>query len=229
MHAAVVATPPVGEDQRHLVLVGAEADPGALMSLATIDVAALLGQLLPRARDQRRRRRPVSAAKPTSTGRAAAAVAAQLGEQIRVRRQRQRQRLPAGERAPRQLAGDRRRRAKVGDGGGHDHDVGGGGAAAPSARPHLLGGLDVDRASRPRPASAARPGRRSSVTRAPRAAAAAAIAKPIFPDDRLPRKRTSSIGSRVGPAVDHDVPPREIARGARRPVARRPTGSPPAR
>jgi len=38
----------------------------------------------------------------------------------------------------------------------------------------------------------------TSVTEAPRAAAAAA-SQAIFPDERLPRKRTSSTGSCVGP------------------------------
>ena len=41
----------------------------------------------------------------------------------------------------------------------------------------------------------------TSRTRCPAAAAAAAIANPILPDERLLRYRTGSIGSRVGPAV----------------------------
>ena len=41
----------------------------------------------------------------------------------------------------------------------------------------------------------------TSVTSAPRRAASAASAKPIFPDERLPRKRTGSSASKVGPAV----------------------------
>ena len=40
-----------------------------------------------------------------------------------------------------------------------------------------------------------------SVTRAPASAAAAAIAKPWRPDERLAITRTGSIGSHVGPAV----------------------------
>src|SRR3954451_18618896 len=39
-----------------------------------------------------------------------------------------------------------------------------------------------------------------SVTSAPRRAASAARATPIRPDERLPRKRTASSGSRVPPA-----------------------------
>ncbi len=41
----------------------------------------------------------------------------------------------------------------------------------------------------------------TSVTWAPRRAACRASAKPILPDERLPMKRTLSIGSRVPPAV----------------------------
>ena len=39
------------------------------------------------------------------------------------------------------------------------------------------------------------------VTSAPRAAATSAKAAPCFPDERLPRNRTGSSGSRVPPAV----------------------------
>ncbi len=47
----------------------------------------------------------------------------------------------------------------------------------------------------------------TSVTSAPRAAASAAIAYPIFPEERLPMKRTGSIGSRVPPAVTSTFQP----------------------
>ena len=40
-----------------------------------------------------------------------------------------------------------------------------------------------------------------SVTSAPRRAASSASASPIRPEERLPTKRTESIGSRVPPAV----------------------------
>ena len=66
------------------------------------------------------------------------------------------------------------------------------------------------------------PGPATRVTSAPRAAAAAAIAAPIFPDERLPRKRTASTASRVPPAVtttwrpDMSLPP---------PAAQRPAGA----
>ena len=62
--------------------------------------------------------------------------------------------------------------------------------------------VDSTRTTSRRP-GAARP-RRSpaiSVTRAPRASAASAIATPIRPVERLPMKRTGSIASRVPPAV----------------------------
>ena len=49
--------------------------------------------------------------------------------------------------------------------------------------------------------SAGRRWRRSAVTSAPRRAAAAARAMPMRPLERLPMKRTGSIGSRVPPAV----------------------------
>ena len=63
------------------------------------------------------------------------------------------------------------------------------------------------------------PGPASNVTSAPRAAAAAASAAPIFPDDRLPRNRTSSTGSRVGPGRHDHAPARP--RSAGRQQARR--------
>ena len=45
------------------------------------------------------------------------------------------------------------------------------------------------------------------IVRAPRRAASAASAKPILPLERLPRKRTGSTGSWVGPAVTSTVRP----------------------
>ena len=70
------------------------------------------------------------------------------------------------------------------------------------------------------------PGRTScpamSVTRAPRARAASAIATPIRPVQRLPMKRTGSIGSAVPPGGDHDVPAVEVLRPGRNPRRRRP-------
>src|SRR6185436_19030117 len=47
----------------------------------------------------------------------------------------------------------------------------------------------------------------TSTTRAPRRAASAARENPILPLERLPRKRTGSTGSKVGPAVTTTVRP----------------------
>ena len=47
----------------------------------------------------------------------------------------------------------------------------------------------------------------TSTTSAPRATASAAIEAPCLPDERLPTKRTASIGSRVPPAVTSTVRP----------------------
>ena len=89
--------------------------------------------------------------------------------------------------------------AEVGGRGGHQQDVGGrelrGGGGG-----ELLGGLDVDAAH----AGAARAGRRwrRSGSPPPRGAPRrAARAMPMRPLERLPMKRTGSIGSRVPPAV----------------------------
>ncbi len=72
--------------------------------------------------------------------------------------------------------------------------------APPSARPISSAVSTSTREATPSGVGSAT-GPAISVTRAPRAAAAAAMANPIFPDERLPTKRTSSIGSCVGPAV----------------------------
>ncbi len=59
------------------------------------------------------------------------------------------------------------------------------------------------------------------VTAAPREAASSAMALPIFPEERLPTKRTGSIGSRVPPAVTSTrqparaPPPRAFSRAAK--------------
>ena len=55
----------------------------------------------------------------------------------------------------------------------------------------------------------------SSVTSAPRRRASAASATPMRPEERLPRKRTASSGSRVPPAADEDV---RAARASLRPA-----------
>jgi len=65
---------------------------------------------------------------------------------------------------------------------------------------HLLGSFDVDTGNIFGVPSATGP--LMSVTVAPRCAAAFAIAKPIFPEDLLPIKRTGSIGSLRRPGSD---------------------------
>ena len=55
----------------------------------------------------------------------------------------------------------------------------------------------------------------TSVTLAPRAAASSARAWPCLPDERLPMKRTGSIGSRVPPAVTSTRTPGEVGGGGR--------------
>ena len=76
------------------------------------------------------------------------------------------------------------------------------GAAWPSARSRSAALSNPTRVTRPRPgATAGVPGPARNVTSAPRATAAAASAAPILPDERFPMNRTSSMGSRVGPAV----------------------------
>ena len=52
----------------------------------------------------------------------------------------------------------------------------------------------------------------SRTTSAPRRRASSASATPIRPDERLPRKRTASIGSRVPPAVTSTRLPASVAR-----------------
>ena len=98
----------------------------------------------------------------------------------------------------RTLRRERLGRAIVGDGRGHDHDV------------RLAGRVRAPRARAPRRSASRRARRRaapatarfapSSVTCAPRRRASAASATPMRPDERLPTKRTASIGSRVPPA-----------------------------
>ena len=73
------------------------------------------------------------------------------------------------------------------------------GATALDRLVHLGRGLDPHHVDRRR--GAGRPTVVTSVTLAPRAAASAARAWPCLPEERLPTKRTGSMGSRVPPAV----------------------------
>ena len=95
----------------------------------------------------------------------------------------------------------------VGDGG--DEDRGVGGQRREHRFGHLLGGFDVDALDAGGVASATGPA--TSVTRAPASAAAAAIANPCRPDERLAITRTGSIGSCVGPGGDEDMLARQAS------------------
>ena len=88
-------------------------------------------------------------------------------------------------------------RPVVRHGRGHDHDVGVRAARAPRARGRRRSVSATS--STPAGAGTARLAARS-VTSAPRRRASAASATPIRPEERLPTKRTASIGSRVPPA-----------------------------
>ncbi len=122
--------------------------------------------------------------------------------------------------------------------------------SAPAARASTAASMSAAVSSRITSAPGG-PGPSAEVTRvtwAPRAAAASAMAWPCLPDDRLPMKRTGSMGSRVPPAVTrmrtparsrcdrepehrcgggHDLG--RVGQAARRPRHRRPGGRRPAR
>ena len=164
---------------------------------------------------------PVSAANPTRTGagrglpRASPVTSADdpadLGQDVRRRLQLERQALAAGQLRRRPGAVG----PEVGDGGGHDQRVERGPAVGSASVPRSGG-----RASRPstrhgRPCARPRQVARStvptmSVTRAPRSSAASAIATPILPVERLPMKRTGSIGSARAAGGHDDVPARQV-------------------
>ena len=98
-----------------------------------------------------------------------------------------------------QLAGEAARRAEVRDGGGHEQDVGSArtrAAHASCSSAAVSTSTYVTRASR-----GERDVRRDDRDVGAERAACSASAKPIRPDERLPTKRTASIGSRVPPAV----------------------------
>ena len=95
------------------------------------------------------------------------------------------------------LALERGRRPVIGDGGGHDHHVrvrAGERLALHVRRGRRVDDVDTRRRRHRRFAA-------SSVTSAPRRRASSARATPMRPDERLPTKRTASIGSRVPPAL----------------------------
>ena len=99
--------------------------------------------------------------------------------------------------ALRTLATDRFTRRVIRDGGCHQDDV----RIGPRERlPGEVPAVGVSTTSMPA-GGATDPFARRSVTSAPRRLASSARAIPIRPDERLPRKRTESSGSRVPPAV----------------------------
>ena len=172
------------------------------MSLTTIASRPFARELC--ARQLRPRRSPCSAAKPTSVW-PARRRAASAGEHVGGRLELERQAVAAGlldlALAARDAGGSRRRRR-------------------PSAARRRPG----TPARTPRCSSAAVTTSRraiagcvgsatlaaTSVTSAPRASAASASAKPMRPEELLPRKRTLSIGSRVPPAVTSTLTPRQL-------------------
>ena len=183
-------------------------EPGSATSLATSRSTPLRRSL-----SAARSSEPVSAANPTRTGRGRSgsrvaapsesrprAIRADLGQQVRGRLELEGQPVAAGE-----LGVGPAGRPEVGDRGGHDQRVEPGRAVAVVGRAQERGaqvGRRLDRGRSWRPAgSATSTFAAMSVTRAPRSSAASAIATPILPVERLPMKRTGSIGSRVPPAV----------------------------
>ena len=95
-------------------------------------------------------------------------------------------------------------RPVVGHGGGHHDHVRVGRARAPRAP---CPPPSASRRPRCRPAAGPRGSRRAASPRRRAARASSASATPIRPDERLPRKRTASSGSRVPPADDEDARP----------------------
>ena len=138
------------------------------------------------------RRRSVSAAKPTSTGRRPPSAARMTPRSARMSLVRVSV-SDSGAVALRHLLRGRGLRRVVGHRGRHDHDVRFGGA-----RHH--GFVHLGGASAPAPPAGRRArsplvGPATSVTSAPRRSASSASAKPIRPLERLPTKRTGSMSS----------------------------------
>ena len=95
----------------------------------------------------------------------------------------------------------------VGDGGSHQDDVGVASRASACVEHRLR--RSASRRPRRRAGGGTARFAASSVTSAPRFRASSARATPIRPDERLPRKRTASSGSRVPPALTSTRRPRE--------------------
>ena len=108
-------------------------------------------------------------------------------------------------------------RAEVGHGGGHDQGVEAGpppGSSARSSSAAPMAAAVSARITATASGSGTLTVAATRVTRAPRSRAASATAMPILPDERLPMKRTGSIGSAVPPAVTTTCrPARSASRG----------------
>ena len=198
-------------------------EPASATSLATSRSTPLRASL-----SAARSSEPVSAANPTRTGvgRSGAAgrraVAVEAAAIARPRRGCPASASSSSGRARRRASsfGRRRARPEVGDGGGHDEGV-------------EAGRVGIGRASRSSAARRSAVDSTRTTVRAPRSGSGTsmfagderhraprgrapprATATPIFPVERLPMKRTGSIGSRVPPAVTTTCRP---ARSASRP------------
>ncbi len=194
-------------DDRDLVVLALEADVGAGDVVDHDRVEPLASELVAPVRD---RVLPVLGGEADDRL-ARAPAGGQRRQHVGGRLERERQLVAVG---LLDLAGDGRGGTEVGDRGGHEQHVGAG-------ERRLAGRLQLGGRSRRR--RSGRGGRAGSatlaattVTSAPSAAAASASAKPMRPDERLPTKRTASIGSRVPPAVTRTRSPtrwREAAAG----------------
>ena len=182
--------------------------PGARDVVDDDGVEALALELVARVRDARRS--PCSAAKPTSSW-PGAALGGERGEHVLGALELERAASSARV-GLLDLVGARVGRAVVGDGGGHQQHVGGREALAAGGG-ELGGGADVDVLDAGRARQRRRWPRRPSpwrrAARPPRRAPS-----PSSRSERLPTKRTASIGSRVPPAVTRTCSAVELAAGA---------------
>ena len=202
---AIATSRAVGENHGDRVVVAAEADARRADVVGDDGVAALLDQLRRRARStSAARRRAVSAAKPTRNGRSRRAarraspasrsgIGAPAPASVAA--------LPSA--APRELARRAGAAGRKSATAAAMTTTSASRRAAVRAPAPVGGGLTSTRARRPAGVGGV-PGPATRVTAAPRAAAASASAKPIFPDERLPRKRTSSTGSLRRARRHHD-------------------------
>ena len=133
---------------------------------------------------------PCSAAKPTSVWSSLRSDASSASTSSVCSRRSSKPPLPSREIFPASASS----RPEVRHRGGHQQHVAGG-ELLPQGRRQLARGLDVDHVA-PRLAQRATTFAATRVTSAPRRLARSASASPIRPLERLPMKRTESIGSR---------------------------------